>query len=466
MLDKDIFKAVSPYLLVICAWAFIGYVQEDAMIYARIIENSTLFNWRYNYGIDYASTTSIAWFLIAKSLHGLLDLSGESILRLISLFFALLTLKKLQYLLDYKFQLLITGSYAFLISSVYGMETILVIFYIVCVLALPKTKFRSFTSQSTVFLLALLIRPDLIIFAATYTFFMSLDDRPALAKLFSSVILSILIYCIICLVIFQEPLPPSVLAKFSSYSSSSTIVEKLKYFINFPIFLPEVSVFFGIISIIVNLIFGVCIYYYLADVDMSTSRKFAIISVTVYLLCFGVINFFPWYILPSALMIQILLSQYQPTRKIIMGLMLLTMPLNIWKLKASEYKEEYRVYIGSEIRRLHSAMSPLLLEPAGYIPYHAKVVSYDTIGLASPKVHIYRSGGQVRWSDFIVGENIGMVLIRDDLGFTSKSDLQSIGFSQCQSFNWDAYKSSVSRFQQAVLTQSMDYNYSLFCKEG
>ena len=99
-----------------------------------------------------------------------------------------------------------------------------------------------------------------------------------------------------------------------------------------------------------------------------------------------------------------------------------------------------------------------------YIPFHAKVLAYDTIGLASPKVHIYRSGQQVNWSDFISSENIGMVLIRDDIGFTSEVKLRQLGFEICQSFNWDAYKSTLPVYKQMVLTQSNDFNYSLFCK--
>lgn len=466
MLDKDKFYQISPYLVLVSAWSLIGYVQEDAMIYARILENSSLFTWRYNDGIDYASTTSIAWFFILKIFQICTSLSGETTLRLSSLLLALVCLNKLSNFVDGKVLLLLIGSYSFLISAVYGMETMLAIFYILYVLSLPISKFSNVFVHTTFVVIALLIRPDLIVFFSLYSLFISFDERLRILKSLLSIFFGVFIYCIICWALFGEPLPPSVMAKFISYGNSSTFFDKIKYFISFPIFLPEISILFGPISIIVNFLFFACGCYLIFCGSLDFGRKYGLLSLFIYLLCFSVINFFPWYVLPPAFVIQLLLIQYLPLRKIILAFIFLTVPLNLWKLKASEFKEEYRTHIGNQIADFYSDMGSLLLEPAGYIPYYANVFTYDTIGLASPRVHYYRSGHQVQWDEFLRIENIGMVLIRDDIGFISAENLRRYGYYKCQSFNWESYLSTVSSFKRLILILSRDYNYGLFCKEA
>ena len=57
----------------------------------------------------------------------------------------------------------------------------------------------------------------------------------------------------------------------------------------------------------------------------------------------------------------------------------------------------YRGGIGERIRELAHTGDTLLLEPAGYVPFYAKLFTWDEIGLASPEVTEYRTRYGTRW---------------------------------------------------------------------
>ena len=50
----------------------------------------------------------------------------------------------------------------------------------------------------------------------------------------------------------------------------------------------------------------------------------------------------------------------------------------------------------------------LFLEPSGYIPYYAKIKTYDTVGLSSPEIHQFRKMYKNKrwWLDFIEEKNL------------------------------------------------------------
>jgi len=70
-----------------------------------------------------------------------------------------------------------------------------------------------------------------------------------------------------------------------------------------------------------------------------------------------------------------------------------------WVFAASWGTQEnlYRAGIGDEIRALALPGDTLLLEPAGYVPFHARMLTWDEVGLASPMVTEYRSQYGLRW---------------------------------------------------------------------
>ena len=59
----------------------------------------------------------------------------------------------------------------------------------------------------------------------------------------------------------------------------------------------------------------------------------------------------------------------------------------------------------------------LFLEPSGYVPYYAKIKTYDTVGLSSPEILKYRKMYKNNrwWLDFIEDKNPTFILDRNNL---------------------------------------------------
>jgi hypothetical protein len=70
-----------------------------------------------------------------------------------------------------------------------------------------------------------------------------------------------------------------------------------------------------------------------------------------------------------------------------------------WLFAASWGTQEnlYRGGIGDAIRTLASPGDTLLLEPAGYVPFHAQLWTWDEVGITSPRVTAYRTKYGPRW---------------------------------------------------------------------
>ena len=59
----------------------------------------------------------------------------------------------------------------------------------------------------------------------------------------------------------------------------------------------------------------------------------------------------------------------------------------------------------------------LFLEPAGYIPYFAKIKTYDTVGLTSPLIRKYRKKDKIKnwWFNFVYNEKPIYIVERRDV---------------------------------------------------
>jgi hypothetical protein len=89
-----------------------------------------------------------------------------------------------------------------------------------------------------------------------------------------------------------------------------------------------------------------------------------------------------------------------------------------WLYAASWGTQEhlYRGGIGDEIRRSASAGDTLLLEPAGYVPFHAQLWTWDEIGVTSPLVTSYRlKFGPHWWIRFVEDLGPTFLLERDHI---------------------------------------------------
>lgn len=114
----------------------------------------------------------------------------------------------------------------------------------------------------------------------------------------------------------------------------------------------------------------------------------------------------------------------------------------------------FRASIGTDIKNRAAAADTLFLEPAGYIPYFAEIETWDTIGLASPRVLPYRQDitNENWWFDFIQGEKPTFILERKpihdggaaDGGYilnTSEQDWFNQAYALQNHYQYDEYLS-------------------------
>ena len=89
-----------------------------------------------------------------------------------------------------------------------------------------------------------------------------------------------------------------------------------------------------------------------------------------------------------------------------------------------EALSEFGIWIGRPTDNIGFPRNPeyvsndtLFLEPAGYIPYYAKIKTYDTVGLASPEIKKYREKDKNNrwWLDFIEEKKPTFILDRSNL---------------------------------------------------
>jgi hypothetical protein len=138
----------------------------------------------------------------------------------------------------------------------------------------------------------------------------------------------------------------------------------------------------------------------------------------------------PWYFWPSAVAGWLLVvaggaalirrqrGVHQQFACVAAAIVLVSLVVVQWFYAASWGTQEnvYRGGIGDEIRSLASPGDTLLLEPAGYVPFHALLWTWDEIGITSPAVTEYRlSHGPAWWIRFVEDRTPTFLLERDHI---------------------------------------------------
>jgi hypothetical protein len=117
---------------------------------------------------------------------------------------------------------------------------------------------------------------------------------------------------------------------------------------------------------------------------------------------------FPWYFYPSSFALVASLAfgvergllgpwrRRWVTAGLAMGggslLLQLALSLNVGRQESG-----YRASVGDYLARAARPGDTLVLEPAGIIPYHAGLTTFDEVGLASPRVLAYVGSGRETW---------------------------------------------------------------------
>ena len=93
------------------------------------------------------------------------------------------------------------------------------------------------------------------------------------------------------------------------------------------------------------------------------------------------------------------------------------------KYNISFQEHNFRSNVGKLINLNAENKSTLFLEPAGYIPYFAKIKTIDTVGLSSKKIREYRTNDNVDWwFDFVKNEKPDFIVDRKNIMSGSTKD--------------------------------------------
>ena len=155
---------------------------------------------------------------------------------------------------------------------------------------------------------------------------------------------------------------------------------------------------------------------------------------------------FVWYFFPFAFLNYIFLGYLFLTSRffnkinfiISVFLLLFLCNLQFLVLKNTGFQENtYRSHVGQYVQDISNNRSDILfLEPAGYIPYFAKIKIVDTVGLASPIIRKYRKKDKIPnwWFNYVFNEKPRYVIdrrnvllngnVRDGLYVLNKDELE------------------------------------------
>lgn len=197
-------------------------------------------------------------------------------------------------------------------------------------------------------------------------------------------------------------------------------------------FIPNI-----IYTIFALLIISLCIYYLRFLLikkykDINTNKKIylMIISASIIFLPLSYVlggHIWDWYLYPYAFLSYLILSFFLVNlknkyfiKKISIFLLIFVSLVQFAVLKNIGFQENsYRSVIGKDIFQMSNnhEKDTLFLEPAGYIPYYAKIKTYDTVGLASQVIRGFRDkdNNSRWWLDFIELEKPTFILDRSSL---------------------------------------------------
>lgn len=114
---------------------------------------------------------------------------------------------------------------------------------------------------------------------------------------------------------------------------------------------------------------------------------------------------FPWYLWPSTLAAHVLtlfmVFEFAARRLVAAGIagVLLAAALGQWAISYSVGHQEsgYRAEVGRYLASIAKPGDTLFLEPAGHIPFHARLKTWDEIGLVSGDVLELKRAGHPDW---------------------------------------------------------------------
>lgn len=430
VLDRKIYFSIFLILTFHVVNLFAKDIQEDSWITFRTAFNIANYGqWSYNLGEKYSSTTSFFYPLLVAFIRSILH--SNTIIwilcinmlatLLLSYLFVSVFRKILHFSRDTHlicFTLIATQPVSLLLSGK-GMETVyLLLIFIISIWLFVQNRVNSSLVISG---LLIFIRPDAIIFVFLLVLYVSLQYKRYLffiLTFFPSVILT---YLYLNHTFTNSWLPQTITAKSASYDYSVSY-RILHFFVR-----PQIETFAPITTKYVSdhtyifIIVVSCIFMFLllknvfkSDIYLFKLLMLIFSGAVLPILIYGVsTSVFPWYTWPSRFLFQstfiifimYLLEKYRNTfvNLLRLSFFFVYIVLSIFQVAISfntGVRYEYRISIGKYLYNNAQYSDTLMLEPAGQIPYFAKLRTIDTVGLTSPEALNYMN----KYPDDYLGE--------------------------------------------------------------
>jgi hypothetical protein len=424
------------------------YVQEDAYISARAIRNLVTHGaLAFNVGDRYSPVTSLAWGYVAAVPAVLMSpeqiMLGFQLLGIASVGLAIVLLRR--FLASFWSTVALALCSPALFASFLGMETGMCILYLALV---AVTLLDGEKRPRMLYLLAAagpLIRPELIAVSLLLVALTSLTVRlPARDKwiVTSAPVLGALAYVTLNLVLSNELISPSIIAKSLSYPhehSLRAMRDRMLMVFSGQFIIPSVKQLPSWVHVAFNLAPLVLLVRRLRDrtapVSIDEGRALVFVLFVAYgmpcLFCYGG-QFAQWYMFPSAFFAVLLALWSMPASwherariKVVVLSGVSVIALGQLALSYSDGTQEfgYRAGVGRWLRQQAAPGATLLLEPAGYIPFYSDLKTYDDVGLVSPVVLAYiRSHGRNWWMSFVRDSWPDWIVDRHDFRVSRMTD--------------------------------------------
>lgn len=425
------------------------YVQEDAYIAARAIRNLVTHGaLAFNVGEHYSPVTSLAWGYVAAIPAALMPpeqmMLGFQLLGIASVGLAVVLLRR--FLASFWSAVALALCSPALFASFLGMETGMCILYLALItITLPDAESR----PRLLYVLAAvgpLIRPELIavsVLLVALTWFtvrLGARDRWILA---SAPALGALAYVTLNLVLSNELISPTIIAKSLSYAhdhSLRALWDHMRMVFGGQFIIPGVKQIPSWVHVIFNLAPLVLLVLRLRDrgrapVSLEEGRTLAFVLFVAYglpcLFCIGG-QFAQWYMFPPAFFAMFLALWSMPAswhergwlRGVVLGgISVIALGQLALSYSAGTQEFGYRAGVGRWLRQQAAPGATLLLEPAGYIPFYSNLKTYDDVGLVSPVVLSYiRSHGSAWWIWLVRDTWPDWIVDRHDFRVSSVTD--------------------------------------------
>ncbi len=438
------------------------YLVDDAYIVFRSAYNFGNFGeFSYNLGENFSGVTSWLYGLWTGLISVIFKSNFIAIITIINSFLSLVSSLLLYSIFinlnsnknntkNPLFPLLFFINPAICTIGTIGLETSFLVFFITLFFYsfyVKKNKILTFISG----VLSILTRIELFSLFLIFIFSSIFKKEKNLLLITNILIFGIILNLVGNLIVNGSYFPQTAISKLSTLTPDNTyiffeIIERFSkiffldqsYFIGFktkffPIFfnfLVSLLAISMLLKYIFSNIYHILIKEELTDLShINFTLSLAVLAIPSAYIISGQI--WEWYFLPFSFFFIILFSNYLMSLKqnilrdfIISIMVIIISSINFFvKYNISFQEHNFRSNVGKLINLNAENKSTLFLEPAGYIPYFAKIKTIDTVGLSSKKIREYRTNDNIDWwFDFVENEKPDFIVDRKNIMAGSTKD--------------------------------------------